>query len=154
MTNEDLVKLGFKPLDHYTVQNSHIISLGRDRWLSVGLVGTPNEMVFVYEQKKNTKYISDLVVVHNYDFDGYLTISKLDQIYNVFTNKHLKIPIMNKIITFLGRLSYSILIALLIETLVSQGRALEIEKYTPIIWFIQLLVFICLVNIVINWEKE
>ena len=61
---------------------------------------------------------------------------------------------MIKVIIFLGRMSYSILLALLIETLITGGLALEIERYTPMVWFIQFLVFLSLLSIVVNWEKE
>ncbi len=78
LTNDDLIKLGFKPIPHFTIGNSVTYDLGRGRHLSAGNVGTPNEMVFIcatdYKDKTN---ITDLVCLHNYDYDGYITEEKI-----------------------------------------------------------------------------
>lgn len=88
MTNEDLIKIGFKEIPHFTINNAVIFSLGRNRHLSAGCVGTPNEMIFICETdiKDETK-ITDLVCVHNYDFDGYLTERKLYSLVNILSGK-------------------------------------------------------------------
>ena len=89
MTNEDLISIGFKPMPHYTVANSVVYDLGRDRQLSVGCVGTPNETLFVMELKEEEDniIICDLVCLHNYDYDGYLTIEKVKGLISLITNK-------------------------------------------------------------------
>lgn len=78
MTKEDLIKIGFKEISHFTVTDSVIYQLGRHRHLSAGCVGTPNEMLWICEidHQDETK-ISDLVCLHNYDYDGFLTIEKI-----------------------------------------------------------------------------
>lgn len=78
MTRDDLLKIGFTELPHFTVMGSLIYDLGRNRQLSIGSVGTPNEMMFIcdVENKPNI----DVVVLHNYDYDGYLTIEKVENL--------------------------------------------------------------------------
>lgn len=81
MTKQDLIKLGFKEIPHFTVMDSVIFDLGRRRTLSAGCIGTPNEMVFICEtDEKNDKKITDSICLHNYDYDGYLTESKIKSI--------------------------------------------------------------------------
>lgn len=53
MTNADLIEIGFKELPHPTIMNSVIYDLGRNRQLSVGCAGTPNEMIFICERDKD-----------------------------------------------------------------------------------------------------
>ena len=89
MTNEDLISIGFKPMPHYTVANSVVYDLGRDRQLSAGCVGTPNETLFIMELKEeeDNTIICDLVCLHNYDYDGYLTIEKVKGLISLIINK-------------------------------------------------------------------
>jgi len=84
MTREDLKKLGFKEIPHFTVTNSLVFQIGRQRHFSIGDLGTPNEMMFICQRDENIEdRISDLVVIHNYDFDGYLTIEKVKSLINL-----------------------------------------------------------------------
>lgn len=79
LIKDDLLNIEFKELPHYTVMGSVIYDLGRKRHLSVGCVGTPNEMVFICQvDNKIKEKITDLICIHNYDYDGYLTIEKLN----------------------------------------------------------------------------
>ena len=75
MTNEDLIKIGFKPIEHFTIGNRVTYDLNRDRFLSAHSIGTPNEFVWLCEG--DDKQASDLVCVHNWDYDGYLTEEKI-----------------------------------------------------------------------------
>lgn len=78
MNREEVIALGFVPLSTYTIMNSLTYDLGRHRFLSVGSVGTPNEMVFIYERDPvNPKTILELIPLHNYDYDGQLTEERL-----------------------------------------------------------------------------
>lgn len=78
MTTDDLVRLGLNPLPHFTIMNSHVKYLGRNKFISVGNVGTPNEMVYLYEvHDYEPRKIMELINIHNYDYDGYLTEEKL-----------------------------------------------------------------------------
>ena len=91
MTNEDLIKIGFTKISHFTIANSVIFDLGRHRQLSAGCVGTPNEMLFICEidDVDKTK-VTDLVCLHNYDYDGYLTIEKVQKLIEVILTTGLK----------------------------------------------------------------
>lgn len=78
MTKDDFINLGFKEPPHFTIQNSLTYNLGRRRFLSIECVNTPNEMLFIYEvDDKNEKEITDLICLHNYDYDGYVTEEKI-----------------------------------------------------------------------------
>jgi hypothetical protein len=78
MTNDDLIEIGFKKIQHFTVTNAVIYPLGRHRHLSAGCVGTPNEMLWICEtDDQEEKHVIDLVCLHNYDYDKELTIKKV-----------------------------------------------------------------------------
>lgn len=78
ITNDDLIKIGFKSIPNFTVTNSVIYDLGRNRYLSAGDVGTPNEMVFICEtDAKDKNKITDTICLHNYDYDGFITEEKV-----------------------------------------------------------------------------
>jgi len=81
LTEQDCLDIGFEKLPHFTIVNSLIYKLGRNRHLSIGNLGTPNEMLFICETKEdNDKEITDLVCLHNYDYDGYLSKSQLEML--------------------------------------------------------------------------
>lgn len=45
-------------------------------------------MLFIGESdEKNSKLLSDVVVLSNYDYDGYLTLDKIKMIITAITNK-------------------------------------------------------------------
>lgn len=77
MDRNDVIKLGFKELPHFTIGNDLVYDLGRNRHLSISALGTFNEMMFVGEFNKKTKRYSDLVCLHNCDYDGFLNMDKL-----------------------------------------------------------------------------
>ncbi len=88
MTKEEVKKIGFKEIPHYTVMNNLIYELGRGRHLSIGCIGTPNEVLFVCERDKdNPKQINDAVCLHNYDYDGYITEEKLKNLVSGISGK-------------------------------------------------------------------
>jgi len=87
-TQEELEDLGFTKLSHFTVANNLTFDLGRRRCLSIGDIGTPNEMMYLQEiSSENPKEITDLVCVHNYDYDGYLTKERLESLCYGITGK-------------------------------------------------------------------
>lgn len=68
-------------MPHFTVANNMILDIGRNRHLSYGSVGRPNEMIFICEAAENdSNSITDLVCIHNYDHDGYMTMERLKMI--------------------------------------------------------------------------
>ena len=80
MKNEDLIELGFVTITHFTIGNIVTYKLGRNRELSAQSVGTPNEMLFITSHDdKDSKKITDIICLHNYDYDGYLTIDKVKE---------------------------------------------------------------------------
>ena len=91
MTNEDLIAIGFEHNKHFTINNSVIYDLGRNRHLSAGCVGTPNEMIWLcYMIDRNNEFIDDLVCVHNYDYDGFITVEKVKLLITALTGRVFK----------------------------------------------------------------
>lgn len=89
MTNQDLLALGFKEVPNFTIMNSVYFDLGRRRQLSAGDIGTPNEMMYLCEvDEKDPRKITDLVCVHNYDYDGYLTTEKVSGLITLLTTSN------------------------------------------------------------------
>lgn len=83
LERKSLIDLGFKEMPHFTVAHSLMYPLGRHRHLSTGCVGTPNEMLWICEtDDQNDKSITEIICLHNYDYDGYLTIKKVIAIIN------------------------------------------------------------------------
>ena len=88
MTREEVVSMGFEPIPHFTITDSLIYDLGRNRQLSIGAIGTPNEMVFISEvNEEDKRKVDELIVLHNYDYDGYLTKKRLEQFMILKSNK-------------------------------------------------------------------
>ncbi len=78
MENKDLINVGFQEISHFTIGNTLIFPLGRDRHLSASNIGTPNEFLYICStDDKDSKKITDLICLHNYDYDGYLTMEKI-----------------------------------------------------------------------------
>lgn len=87
VTQSVAIQLGFKELQHPTISDTLIFDLGRRRHLSLSNVNTPNEMLMICEQdEENPKLNSDVIVLHNYDYDGYLTKEKLTSVISSLTN--------------------------------------------------------------------
>jgi hypothetical protein len=90
LTPEILEKAGFESIVHYTVTHSMTKDIGRNRHLSIGCVGTPNEMLFLCESNGKGKP-GDLIVLHNFDYDGKLYLHKLMNIFHTLTNTELTV---------------------------------------------------------------
>jgi len=87
VNNKALEKLGFKHNPIVLVSKQYLISLGRNRFLSVSDVGTPNEMVWL--QNIEGRDVTDLVCIHNFDYDGEIYIHQLQNLYFALTGKEL-----------------------------------------------------------------
>lgn len=89
LTRDNVKALGFKEMPHFTIMNSLILNIGRNRQLSLGNLGTPNEMLFLsqVDDENNPTKVTDTIIVSNYDYDGYLTIGKLKLILSIFNIK-------------------------------------------------------------------
>ena len=82
--NEDfLIKKGFVARKHKVLTSFFVFDVGRNRQIRVSSVHTPNEVVFISQTDHHTKQ-ECLICVHNFDYDGYLTESKLDVILSLF----------------------------------------------------------------------
>ena len=47
MTSDEIIEIGFEPIPHFTIGDTHTFNLGRDRHLSINSVGTPNETLWI-----------------------------------------------------------------------------------------------------------
>jgi len=85
ITENIALELGFTKLPHFTVMNSLVFDLGRGRELSLGNVGTPNLILYLGEKSRDgNDFYSDLVSLHNFDYDGELYAHKLQNLINNF----------------------------------------------------------------------
>lgn len=75
--------IGFQEYPHKTVDSGLFLDIGRNRLITVGSVGTPNEMLWICQKDSDTK-ITDLVCLHNYDYDGFLTNEKVYSLLSFF----------------------------------------------------------------------
>jgi len=92
LTEEILIKAGFEEVMHFTVTRSLHKSIGRDRIISIGCIGTPNEMIWLCERNKiSPSHITDLVCIRNYDYDGKTYIHQLQNLHFSLTGKELMI---------------------------------------------------------------
>ncbi|MGK0174077.1 MAG: hypothetical protein ACI9AT_000440 [Ulvibacter sp.] len=89
MIERDYLRLiGFEEIPHFTVMHAMTYDLGRRRFLSVGSIATPNEMVFIKEMDHDDpRKVTDMVCLHNFDYDGYLTEEKIESIIYGATGK-------------------------------------------------------------------
>jgi hypothetical protein len=78
ITRESLKKLGFVEVPHFTIGKVMTFKMGGRRVLSISDVGTPNEMMFIGQLTRHEDRYDDLVRVHNYDFDGYMTQERME----------------------------------------------------------------------------
>jgi len=87
LSPEVLEKCGFYQLPHFTVQNNWIKDIGRGRFISVACVGTPNEMIFLTEEVPPE--VKAVIIIRNYDYDGYTYLHDLQNIVRDFTKTEL-----------------------------------------------------------------
>lgn len=85
MNKEAVLSLGFKELPYYTILDSLVYELPRDRVLSLGCLGTPNETLSLCERSKVGDHYTDLICIYNFDYDGYITKEALVEIIGWFT---------------------------------------------------------------------
>lgn len=78
LTNKDLIEIGFKKIPTFTIGNTVIFDLGRNRQLSASNLESCNLTLWIAEiDRDNPQIITDLVCLHNYDYDGQLSIEKV-----------------------------------------------------------------------------
>lgn len=92
LSEEILLKSGFEKVATYNIMGSLFIDLGRRRQLSVACVGTPNELVTLYEiDSEDKQKINDLVILRNYDYDGKTYLHDLQNIIHSIAKTELQI---------------------------------------------------------------
>lgn len=88
LTNDDLAKIGFfKYSALFTLGNTMRFDLGRYRYLKAICVGMGNEMVFLCADEDEP--CSDLICIHNRDYDGPLTIERIKSFIDWFVGSKL-----------------------------------------------------------------
>ena len=83
LSNEDLVSLGFENLTHFTVGEQSKCELTRGRYLSAMCIGSCNESIWLGSKNKSGE-VTDLICVHNYDYDGFITTKRLKDFLDWF----------------------------------------------------------------------
>lgn len=92
ITEEWLLKLGGEKIPHFTISNSIIFKTKRNQQLSFGCVGTPNFMVFLQEiDPDNENKITDLIPIHNWDYDKDMYVHQLQNLFFTLSGKELTI---------------------------------------------------------------
>lgn len=84
MDRSEVLEMGFKELPHLTIANPLIYELGRRRVLSLGCLGSGNEVVYLCEKSEVGDHYTDLVCIHNVDYDGPITKDALAEIIDWF----------------------------------------------------------------------
>lgn len=81
VTRDEVLDIGFKEVGHFTIMGALIFDLGRRKHLSLGSLGTPNEMLYICEtDSKDPRVITDLICLHNYDYHGYITMDRIQDL--------------------------------------------------------------------------
>lgn len=85
------LSIGFKEIPHFTIGNNLIMKLEHGRQFSIACLHEPNEMLFLSAMELGSRLteIEDLVMIHNYDYHGYLTKDRFREIYLGITGKKL-----------------------------------------------------------------
>lgn len=93
LTEEILLKCGFEKIPHFNIGNASIKHIGRDRHISISSVGTPNEIIALVDQSGEDIANSDVIIVKNYDYDGYTNLHQLQNLYFALTGEELEIDL-------------------------------------------------------------
>ncbi|WP_440880664.1 hypothetical protein [Tenacibaculum sp. C7A-26P2] len=84
ITREELKEIGFKELSHFAIGNPLNYNFSRGRFLSISCIGTPNEMMVIGQKDDDaSNEVTDLVVLHNWDYDNFLKIDKVKSIIKI-----------------------------------------------------------------------
>ena len=85
---QQLVDIGFSKPDKSKLELSYKYQLGRGRFLSAMCVGTGNETLWLcHKDDKDSYEIDDLICLHNQDYDGKLSLSKVKYLIEYFERK-------------------------------------------------------------------
>lgn len=88
LLERQLVEIGFVKPNKENLEFSYKYHLGKGRFLSAMSIGAGNECVWLcYKDDEESKEIDDLICMHNYDYDGRLTIEKMLYLIKYFEHK-------------------------------------------------------------------
>lgn len=98
LTEDWLIKLGFKKEPYAIITNSYYLNVGRNRVMSVACVGTPNEMVFLsdVDNSENPTKVLNVIVLKNWDYDKATYVHHLQNLHYAITGSDLTIPVSEK----------------------------------------------------------
>ena len=86
LLEQQLCELGFTKPNKNKLEISYKYHLGRRRFISARCLGTGNESMWLcYKEDMDGEVIDDLICLHNADYDGQLTISKVKHLVEFFT---------------------------------------------------------------------
>ena len=86
LLEQQLVEIGFTKPHRDGLELSYKYHLGRGRFISAMCLGTGNESMWLcYKEDMDGEVIDDLICLHNADYDGQLTISKVKHLVEFFT---------------------------------------------------------------------
>jgi len=85
VTRDIAKNFGFQEVPHFTIGNNLTLDVGRNRYLSLSDLDNCNCMLYLCERsKENPKEVTDLINLHNWDYDKQLTVGKLENILKIF----------------------------------------------------------------------
>lgn len=82
ITEDILLQRGFIKTPHKILGSTFSLDLGRNRYLVTANIGNANEMVLLMDSWPTEN--DNLICIHNFDYDGYLTQEKLNTIISIF----------------------------------------------------------------------
>lgn len=86
LLEQQLCELGFVKPNKNKLETSYKYYLGRRRFISAMCLGTGNESMWLcYKEDMDSEIINDLICLHNVDYDGQPTISKVKHLVEFFT---------------------------------------------------------------------
>lgn len=93
LTEEILLKCpNHKRVNGKNILNTIYFEIGRNRVISIGNIGTGNEAIWLCEIDPNIENrITDLVCIHNFDYDGKIMLHKFQNIFHSLTNEELTV---------------------------------------------------------------
>ena len=88
LIDDNFTEIGFKSYPHKILPSSLRYDLGRGRGFAIQNLGTPNEFLWIIDTNPEDPFeITDLICLHNYDYDGYLTLDKVKMLITGITGR-------------------------------------------------------------------
>jgi len=85
VTRDIAKNFGFQEVPHFTIGNSLTLDLGRNRYLSLSDLDNCNCMLYLCERDEEYENeVTDIINLHNWDYDKELTVEKLENILKIF----------------------------------------------------------------------